>query len=117
VKDANGERKPINARAESLTSLPSFRAASVKRRALLPIDNFFEWQRIKAPKQPIAIATKSGEPFALAALWESWKHPAIGEIIRTFCVITTQVNELVAQIHDRMPVIIPRPLPVRTASF
>ena len=107
-KDPNGGRKPINARAETLTTLPSFRAAYAKRRALLPIDNFFEWQKIKGPKQPYAIAMKSGEPFALAALWESWRHPESGEIIRTFCVITTDANELVAQIHNRMPVIIPR---------
>jgi len=107
-RDPNGGRQPINARAETLTTLPSFRAAYAKRRALLPIDNFFEWQKIKGPKQPYAIAMKSGEPFALAALWESWRHPESGEIIRTFCVITTDANELVAQIHNRMPVIIPR---------
>jgi putative SOS response-associated peptidase YedK len=107
VKEPNGGRKPINARAETLTTLPSFRAAYTKRRALLPIDNFFEWQKIKGPKQPYAIAMKSGDPFALAALWESWRHPESGEIIRTFCVITTEANELLAQIHDRMPVIIP----------
>jgi putative SOS response-associated peptidase YedK len=107
VKEPNGGRKPINARAESLISLPSFRTAYAKRRALLHIDNFFEWQKIKGPKQPYAIAMKSGEPFALAALWESWRQPESGEIIRTFCVITTDANELVAQIHNRMPVIIP----------
>jgi len=74
----------------------------------MPIDNFFEWMKIKGgPKQPYAIGMKSGEPFALAALWESWRHPVTGEIVRTFCVITTTANELVAQIHDRMPVIIP----------
>jgi putative SOS response-associated peptidase YedK len=106
-KDANGGRKPINARAESVTRLPSFRTAYAKRRALLPIDNFFEWQKVKGPRQPYAIGMKSGEPFALTALWESWKHPATGDIIRTFCVITTEANELLAQIHDRMPVIIP----------
>jgi len=108
VKEANGGRKPVNARAETLTGLPSFRNAYAKRRALLPIDNFFEWMRAKGgPKQPYAIGMKNGEPFALAALWESWRHPITGVIIRTFCVITTAANELVAQIHDRMPVIIP----------
>ena len=59
---------------------------------------------------------KSGEPFALAAIWESWRHPETDEIVRTFCVITTTANELVADIHDRMPVILPpgdlRPLAV-----
>lgn len=109
-KDPNGGRKPVNARAESIASLPSFRNAYAKRRALLPIDNFFEWKKItgKGPKQPYAIGMKTGEPFALAAIWESWKHPGSGDIIRTFCIITTNANELLAEIHDRMPVIIPR---------
>jgi putative SOS response-associated peptidase YedK len=107
VKDPKGGRKPIIARAETITGLPSFRDAYAKRRALLPVDNFFEWQKIRGPKQPYAIAMKSGEPFALAALWESWKRPVTGGIIRTFCVITTEANALVAQVHDRMPVIIP----------
>ena len=107
-KEANGGRKPINARAESLTSLPSFRDAYAKRRCLVPIDNFFEWQKIKGPKQPYAVAMKSGEPFALGAIWESWRHPETGDIVRTFCVITTEANALLSQIHDRMPVIIPR---------
>jgi putative SOS response-associated peptidase YedK len=109
-KDQNGGRKPINARGESIATLPSFRNAYAKRRALLPIDNFFEWRRIKGAgsKQPYAIGMKTGEPFALAAIWESWKHPGTREIIRTFCIITTEANELLAEIHDRMPVIIPR---------
>jgi putative SOS response-associated peptidase YedK len=51
---------------------------------------------------------KSGEPFALGAIWESWRHPETGDIVRTFCVITTEANALLSQIHDRMPVIIPR---------
>jgi putative SOS response-associated peptidase YedK len=106
-KEPGGGRKPINARAETLSGLPSFRAAYAKRRALFPVDNFFEWQKIKGPKQPYAIAMKSGEPFALAAIWESWRRPVTGEIIRTFCVITTEANALVARIHNRMPVIIP----------
>jgi putative SOS response-associated peptidase YedK len=78
VKDANGGRKPINAKAETVASLPSFRDAYRRRRCLLPIDNFFEWRAIKGAKvkQPYAIAMKSGEPFALAAVWENWQRPA-----------------------------------------
>jgi len=70
-------RKPINAKAETVASLPSSRDACKRRRCLLPIDNFFEWQGTKGAKtkQPHAIALKSGEPFALAAIWESWKVP------------------------------------------
>jgi putative SOS response-associated peptidase YedK len=109
TKDPKGGRKPINAKAESVASLPSFRDAYRKRRCLLPIDSFFEWRAIKgaSAKQPFAIGMKSGEPFALAAIWENWKNPNTQEWVRTFAVITCPANELVADIHDRMPVIIP----------
>ena len=108
VKDDNGGCKPINAKAETAASLPSFREAYRRRRCLLPIDNFFEWKAIKGAKakQPFAIGMKSGEPFALAAIWENWQRPTTGEWARTFCVITTAANELVSAIHDRMPVIL-----------
>ncbi len=106
-KGAKGGRKPINARAETLTTLPSFRSAYAKRRCLIPIDSFFEWRKITPPKQPFAIGLKTGAPFALAGLWESWRHPDTGDIIRTFAIITCPSNEMIATIHDRMPVIIP----------
>jgi putative SOS response-associated peptidase YedK len=108
-KDAGGGRRPINAKAETVASLPTFRDAYKRRRCLLPIDNFFEWKAIRGAKtkQPYAIGMQSGEPFALAAIWENWQRPATGEWVRTFCVITCPANELVARIHDRMPVIIP----------
>jgi putative SOS response-associated peptidase YedK len=73
----------------------------------VPVDGFFEWKAIKGkPKQPYAIAMRDGSPFGIGGLWENWKDPASGEWIRTFVVITTGANELVAQIHDRMPLII-----------
>lgn len=73
----------------------------------MPVDGFFEWKAIKGkPKQPYAIAMRDGSPFGIGGLWENWKDPASGEWIRTFVVITTGANELVAQIHDRMPLII-----------
>ena len=67
-----------------------------------------EWKAIKGQKakQPYAIAMKDGAPFRLAGIWESWKEPASGEWIRTFAIITTDANELVADIHARMPVIL-----------
>lgn len=109
VKDASGGRKPINAKAETVASLPAFRDAYARRRCLLPVDNFFEWMATKGGKanQPYAVAMKSSEPFALAAIWEGWKRPGTDEWVRTFAVITTTTNEMMAQIHDRMPVIIP----------
>jgi putative SOS response-associated peptidase YedK len=86
-----------------------FRAAYARRRCLLPVDSFFEWVKGagKGPKQPYAIGMKSGDPFALAAIWESWRRPESEEVVRTFCVITTAANTLLAGIHDRMPVILP----------
>jgi putative SOS response-associated peptidase YedK len=108
AKDAKGGRKPINAKSETVASLPTFRDAYKRRRCLLPIDNFFEWKAIKGAKakQPFAIAMKSGEPFAVAAIWENWQRPGTEEWVRSFCVLTTDANVLVAEIHDRMPVIL-----------
>jgi putative SOS response-associated peptidase YedK len=87
--------------------LPSFRDA-YRGRCIVPVDGFFEWKAIKGQraKQPYAIAMKDGSPFGLAGIWENWKDPASGEWIRTFAIITTESNELVADIHDRMPVIL-----------
>jgi putative SOS response-associated peptidase YedK len=61
---------------------------------------------VPRPSNLYAIALRSGEPFGLAGIWDGWKHPETGEVVRTFCIITTTANELVADIHDRMPVIL-----------
>jgi putative SOS response-associated peptidase YedK len=76
-KDPDGGRRPINAKAETVAQLPSFRDAYHHRRCLVPIDNFFEWKAIKGagPKQPYAIGMKTGAPFALAGIWENWQRP------------------------------------------
>jgi putative SOS response-associated peptidase YedK len=105
-KDPKGGRKPINAKAETITRLPTFREAYRKRRCILPVDGFYEWQATKGGKQPYAIAMKDGSSFGIAAIWENWKEPASGEWIRTFAVLTTAANQLVAQIHNRMPAIL-----------
>ena len=99
---------PINAKAETVAKLPMFRDAYRKRRCILPIDAFFEWKAVLGSKvkQPFAIAMADRSPFGLAGLWENWKDPATGEWVHTFAVITTNPNELVAEIHDRMPAIL-----------
>jgi len=109
-KDVRGGRKPINAKGETVASLPSFRDAYRRRRCLLPVDNFFEWKAIKGAraKQPYAIAMQSRAPFAVAGIWENWQKPGGDEWVPSFAVITTTANELVQDIHDRMPVIIPK---------
>ena len=106
AKEAKPAYSTINARAEEVAQKPAFREALKKRRCLVPADAFYEWQRLDAKtKRPFAIALKSGEPYALAGLWESWK-PKEGEALETFTILTTDPNELMEPIHNRMPVIL-----------
>jgi putative SOS response-associated peptidase YedK len=86
--------------------LPTFREAYRKRRCILPVDGFYEWQATKDGKLPYAIAMKDRSPFGIAGLWENWNDPATGEWTRTFGILTTPANDLVARIHDRMPAIL-----------
>jgi putative SOS response-associated peptidase YedK len=87
-----------------IAKLPMFREAYQRRRCILPVDGFYEWKADeKGGKQPYAIAMKDGSPFGIAGIWENWKDPANGEWVRTFAVLTTPANELMGQIHDRMP--------------
>jgi putative SOS response-associated peptidase YedK len=108
--DPQGGRKPINAKCETVHTLPTFRDAYRCRRCILPVDGFYEWMAVKGAKakQPFAIAMKDGRPFGIGGIWENWREPASGEWVRTFAVITTAANELVGQIHDRMPLILAR---------
>jgi putative SOS response-associated peptidase YedK len=106
AKDMSIGYKMINARAETLSEKPSFRNAYKKKRCLIVADSFYEWKRIDSKnKTPMRIKLKSDELFAMAGLWESWKSPE-GKLIYSCSVITTQPNELVQDIHDRMPVIL-----------
>lgn len=108
-RDPKGGRQPINARSEGVATNFVFRDAYRSKRALMPIDGFFEWKDIFGDgknKQPYAVAMKDGGPFAIAAIYDVWRDPATGEDIRTFCVLTTEANAMMAKIHDRMPVIL-----------
>jgi putative SOS response-associated peptidase YedK len=95
----------INAKAEGIETKPAFREAFRQRRCLVPVDSFYEWQKTAAGKQPYAIALAGRKLMALAGLWESWRSPA-GERVRSFAIITTEPNELCAELHNRMPVIL-----------
>lgn len=97
--------KMINARAEGIDTKPSFRTAFKKRRCLVLSNGFYEWKKVDSKtKIPYLIQLKSGEPFAFAGLWEQWdKGP---EPLETFTIITTENNELIEPIHNRMPVIL-----------
>jgi putative SOS response-associated peptidase YedK len=100
--------RTINAKAETITSTPAFREAIKYRRCLVPADAFYEWQKLHVKtKQPFAIALKSNEPYAFAGLLEKWKDSKADQDLWTFTIITTDPNEVIQPLHDRMPVIIP----------
>jgi putative SOS response-associated peptidase YedK len=95
----------INAKAEGIETKPAFREAFQQRRCLVPIDNFYEWKKTATGKQPYAIALADRKLTALAGLWETWRSPA-GQRIRSFAILTTTPNELRAELHNRMPVVL-----------
>jgi putative SOS response-associated peptidase YedK len=119
--DASAAARHINARAETLATSGAFRESFARRRCIVPADGFYEWRRqtasatdgvaVRGParRQPFLIRHPGGgDPLAFAGLWSGWKDPASGEIRRTFTIVTTAANELMAPLHDRMPVILPR---------
>jgi putative SOS response-associated peptidase YedK len=107
AKDEKIGYKTINARVETVDTSPSYREAYKKRRCLIPADGFYEWKRTDSIKQPYSIQRQDGTVFCFAGLWEGWKKPGTEDWIRTCTIITCEPNELNAQIHNRMPVILP----------
>ncbi|WP_084783523.1 SOS response-associated peptidase [Paenibacillus sp. FJAT-26967] len=97
--------KMINARAETAADKPAYRVPLRRRRCLIPADGFYEWKRTAGGKQPLRITLKHGGLFAMAGLYDTWTSPE-GRKISTCTVLTTTPNRLVADIHDRMPVIL-----------
>jgi len=95
----------INAKAEGIENRPAFREAFQQRRCLVPVDNFYEWKKTATGKQPYALALADRSLMALAGLWETWRSPA-GERVRSLAIITTTPNELCAELHNRMPVVL-----------
>ena len=107
AKDKAIGNRMINARSEGIEEKPSFRRALRKRRCLVLADGFYEWKKEGKSKVPHYIRLKSGEPFGFAGLWEMWSAPS-GERIQSCTIITTTPNALMAEIHNRMPVILAR---------
>ncbi|MFS0865138.1 SOS response-associated peptidase [Fredinandcohnia sp. 179-A 10B2 NHS] len=106
AKDEKIGYKMINARAETISEKPSFRQAYNSRRCLIIADSFYEWKRKDdKTKIPIRIKLKSNKMFAMAGIWERWTSPS-GDTVYSCSVITTEPNELMNEIHDRMPVIL-----------
>ena len=103
-KDPKIAYRMINARAETVATAPAFRAAFKKRRCLVPASGFYEWKKLDDGKQPYFIGMRDGSSFAFAGLWERWDK---GEApVETFTIITGEPNSLVAQLYNRMPVIL-----------
>ena len=109
AKDPTIGNRLINARAETLEEKPAFRTAFKRRRCAVLTDGFFEWKRAengkRVTKQPYHIQLADAQPFAFAGLWEIWKSPE-GQDLHTCTIVTTEPNDLMAEIHNRMPAIL-----------
>jgi putative SOS response-associated peptidase YedK len=105
AKDVSIGAKLINARSETVTEKPSFREAFKKRRCIIPADGFYEWQRTGGKKQPFFFQMRDEHPFGFAGLWEKWKA-VDGQVLETCTILTTEANEVLRPVHDRMPVIL-----------
>jgi len=108
TKDLAAARKPVNARAESVATSGMFKSAFAQRRCIVPANAFYEWRAGGEGKQPYAVARRDGEPMAFAGLWEGWRAPD-GSVLRTFVIITTDANETLRELHNRMPVVLEKP--------
>jgi putative SOS response-associated peptidase YedK len=106
-RDAAIGYKTINARSESADSLPAFREPLRIQRCLIPADGFYEWRREGKQKLPFCFTMADNSLFAFAGLWDRWRSPQ-GQIVESCTILTTKPNELLREIHDRMPVILPR---------
>jgi putative SOS response-associated peptidase YedK len=109
TKDLKSLPLLINARSEGIAEKPSFRDAFARRRCLVPADGFYEWCTVQSKaKAPWRIVLEDRPAFAFAGVWEAWKSPE-GETLKSFAIATTDANETLRPIHDRMPVILSQP--------
>jgi putative SOS response-associated peptidase YedK len=113
AKDMKIGNRMINARAETIAEKNAYKKAFASRRCIIPIDGFYEWKKVPGQKrkQPVYISRQDGEPIALAGLWELWKPPDTKDDestwVRSCTILTGTPNELVAEVHDRMPIMLP----------
>lgn len=105
AKDVKIGYSTINAKAEGIDSRPAFREPFQRRRCLVPFDSFYEWKKLGKERQPYAIGRADRRLMAMAGLWDMWRSPA-GETVRSFTIVTTAANPLLAPLHERMPVIL-----------
>lgn len=105
AKDLRIGNQCINAKSETVAEKPAFRPSFVKRRCLVIADGFYEWQQLATHKQPMWIGLRDRQPFAFAGLWARWEPPEATSV-ESCTIITTEPNDLLAPIHNRMPVIL-----------
>lgn len=105
AKDPSAGARLINARSETVTEKPSFREAFRRRRCLIPSDGFYEWARTAGRKQPYFFQLRDGQPFGFAGLWDRWQG-GDGEVVESCAILTTEANDVLRPVHDRMPVIL-----------
>lgn len=106
AKEASIGNRMINARSEGVAEKPSYRHSFKKKRCLVPTSGFYEWKKEGKAKQPYMIRRHDGKPFAFAGLWSTWKDPEKQEPAETFTIMTTDANDFIRPLHDRMPVIL-----------
>ena len=107
AKEASIGNRMINARSEGVAEKPAYRWSFRKQRCLIPTDGFYEWKKEVGGKQPYLIRRKDGKPFAFAGLWARWRDPD-KRPVDSFTILTTDANELIRPLHNRMPVILER---------
>lgn len=105
VRDMQSAQRPINARAESLSEKPPFKELLINRRCLVPASGFFEWKKEGSKRIPFYFHLPKAPLFAIAGLYDQWEDPE-GNLLVTYTIITTEPNQLVAKIHNRMPSIL-----------
>ncbi|HEV7605032.1 MAG: hypothetical protein QOG32_1650 [Chloroflexota bacterium] len=106
ASEAKVGSRMFNARAETIATSPAFRDAFLRKRCLVPVDSFYEWKREGTIRQPYRVVRRDGQPLALAGLWAGWRDPVTASVRRTFTIITTTPNAALADLHDRMPVVV-----------
>jgi putative SOS response-associated peptidase YedK len=113
AKSAKEGARMINARAETVETTPAFRSSFARHRCIVPADAFYEWRRHRDPatgrilrSEPFAVRRSDGEPLAMAGIWAGWRDPQTAARLYTCSILTTDPNELVARLHDRMPVVL-----------
>ncbi|WP_141335461.1 SOS response-associated peptidase [Paenibacillus sp. tmac-D7] len=107
AQDAKSGARMMNARAETVAEKPSFRTLLSRKRCLIPADGFYEWKKTGGGKQPVRFVLKDGGLFGMAALYDTWVGED-GDKLHTCTIVTTAANGLVAEVHERMPVILTR---------